>query len=637
MKKIAILFLLLVPISFLLPNFVAPDWRYFYQENIITAYHIPQAWDSVFNTGIGTVSIPTMWIDSYLAFTLLYSKFGLGWSTITYIFFFLPILSLSIYSGFLLGKLFNDKLLSGIVGALIYASNTYILLIVLGGQFGVALAYSLFPLVFLFSLEFFNNSTNKNFLKLSLLVSLLMLFDLRLTAILLIVLVVYLFFLSIYSGFQLKRFLYLILSLGIVTLIHSFWILPLVAAGASNFPTEYFSLGQLKFFSFAFFENSISLLHPNWPENIFGKVYFMRSEFLILPVLAFSSLLFKTKKGMRFLLMFVVLTGLIGAFLAKGSNEPLVIISNFVYSLPGFEIFRDPTKWYVLIALSYSALIPYSIFSFVERYKFKSGKNILVVFVPFIIFWVFLNRGAIFHLNNTNNFFHNAPVSYVKLKDFLHYQNQFYRTLWIPEKQYFAYFSNIHPAVSAYEIFKSRDPKKIVEQLTNEKTFNLLRRYSIKYIIVPEDTEKKIFLTDRKYDNDLYIKTVNSISKIPETRLVKSFGKIQVFETSSYMDRFYTDKGKRLEWSMSSPTLYKLTVHKNTEKIIFSEKYNSNWELKINNKSIQSENFQGLNSFDVSNFEGNGELIFGLQKFVNVGVLISAVTLVGVILFTVKK
>ena len=37
--------------------------------------------------------------------------------------------------------------------------------------------------------------------------------------------------------------------------------------------------------------HALSLLHPNWPENLFGKVYFLQPEFLILPILAFSAFL----------------------------------------------------------------------------------------------------------------------------------------------------------------------------------------------------------------------------------------------------------------------------------------------------------------------------------------------------------
>ena len=69
------------------------------------------------------------------------------------------------------------------------------------------------------------------------------------------------------------------------------------------------------------------------------------------------------KKQIRF---FLILS-LLGVFLAKGSNEPFGQIYIWLFEhIPGFVMFRDPTKWYMLIAVSYSVLIPYSIYKIVN-------------------------------------------------------------------------------------------------------------------------------------------------------------------------------------------------------------------------------------------------------------------------------
>ncbi len=71
------------------------------------------------------------------------------------------------------------------------------------------------------------------------------------------------------------------------------------------------SVAAVQFFSFAKLDNAIALLHPNWPENIFGKVSFFRSEFLLLPIIAFSPLLFlfrtKIKKKEHSTVLFFIL------------------------------------------------------------------------------------------------------------------------------------------------------------------------------------------------------------------------------------------------------------------------------------------------------------------------------------------
>ena len=148
--------------------------------------------------------------------------------------------------------------------------------------------------------------------------------------------------------------------------LHAFWLLPtLVTHGSaiSEFGAIYTSSNSIAFFSFAKFEDAFGLLHPNWPENIFGLTHFMRPEFLLLPFLAFSSLLFVAKENKKnTYVLFFALLALLGAFLAKGVNDPFGGVYLWFFDhVPGFIMFRDPTKWYLLIVLSYSVLIPYTV------------------------------------------------------------------------------------------------------------------------------------------------------------------------------------------------------------------------------------------------------------------------------------
>ncbi len=123
------------------------------------------------------------------------------------------------------------------------------------------------------------------------------------------------------------------ISVFVAVAIHSFWILPtiLTGTGPSIMGEDFTNPGMLKFLSVADFSHTISLLHPNWPENIFGKVYFMKSEFLVLPILSFLSLIFLslTRKNAeqdteKRRILFFALLGLLGAFFAKGVRSILL-------------------------------------------------------------------------------------------------------------------------------------------------------------------------------------------------------------------------------------------------------------------------------------------------------------------------
>src|SRR4030042_1446903 len=93
-------------------------------------------------------------------------------------------------------------------------------------------------------------------------------------------------------------------------------------------------------------------------------------------------------------IFFLVLLGLTGAFLAKGAQEPFGRIYNLMFAnIPGFILFRDPTKFYVLTALSYAVLIPLTIELLSEKFHKYRLKTFLTVI--FLGFWIITIRQAL--------------------------------------------------------------------------------------------------------------------------------------------------------------------------------------------------------------------------------------------------
>ncbi len=371
---------------------IGGDWSFFWPGNLSNFWGLPQAWDSILNTGIGTPALQLLWINSYLNFTSNFSRLGFSWNTISIIFWFLPILIIGFLSAIYLFRYVfpQQKSLSWLAG-FIYIFNSYFLLIFSGGQMGVTFGYSLLPFVLLRFFTLLDSLDLFNAILFAISFSLLLLFDIRFAY---IAILLCLFFL-LTDGRKLflskKFFLYMVISGLIIILIHSFWILPVIL-----FPMPIGAIGgdllkEAKFFSFGNFSNGISLLHPNWPENIFGKVYFLKPEFLIVPIIAFSSLLFKQKQSKDWVLKFAFIA-LVGIFLAKGVNDPFGSVYSWsLIHVPGFLLFRDPTKFFVLISISYALLIPFTIASFCQKYKFSSFLAKFVVLV-FIIVWLITLR-----------------------------------------------------------------------------------------------------------------------------------------------------------------------------------------------------------------------------------------------------
>src|SRR5579885_1804849 len=94
-------------------SLITGDWRFFWPENLRTIAHIPFAWDSSLNTGIGIPQLSTLWITSYLNSTAFFSTLGFSWDVISILFWFLPAVVGSFFSAFFLFRYFFPKNFSG--------------------------------------------------------------------------------------------------------------------------------------------------------------------------------------------------------------------------------------------------------------------------------------------------------------------------------------------------------------------------------------------------------------------------------------------------------------------------------------------------------------------------------------------
>ena len=448
----------------------AGDWPYLYLENIGEFSWFPET--------------RFLWLGLYyqIPAKLFVQVLGLSWEVVERVIWFVPFVILSIYSSYSLTKSW--------LGVLVYTTSTYILMVVGGGQMGVAFGYALAPLV----LAWLIRGTNQ--LMGGLLLAVQLMFDPRMAYITLFGVVLY------YLVTDWKKVRLIIIPLIIAFILNLFWIVPIIMSGTGEYGDIYTGGEMVEFFSFAKFENAISLFHPNWPDNIFGKVGFQRPEFMLLPILAFSSLLFSKKPK----ILFFALLGLVGSFLAKGANEPFGIVYLWLFEhVPGFVMFRDPTKWYLLIALSYCVLIPYVL----NHFKVK-----WVVWL-FIVYWVILIRPV--WLGKLMGTFRPeaVPGEYIELKDFIYEQDSDFKTLWIPSRQRFGFVSKNHPALEA--------------STTAELSKSLLIEKQVKYIIVPYDDRKELFIEDHKYAPALRAELIEELDDISWLEHNK-MGNIDIFE-----------------------------------------------------------------------------------------------------------
>lgn len=667
-----ILFFLVFKTWFTISLIAAGDFLSHSQTKINDVNLLPTiwGWNPAMNQ-LGGITASYQWI--YFVINMPIFFFGklmhLNWMIIERIVYLYPLLLLLIVSPIKLFQELLPKTKFKYFASILYGLNTFILMVIGGGQIFIALSYSLLPLTLYSYIKHFNEKNVNNFrhtIITGLLLSLQIILDLRFAYITFIIILLFFIFkiLSVnpHKNIVLKVLPRLIFIFFIPFLIHIYWLLPAVMLRnnlLSDLGSAYTSWASVRFFSFARLENTISLLHPNWPENIFGKISFMKPEFLLLPILAYSSLFFvcsesrkqRTENKSKIILFFALL-GLLGAFLAKGAQEPFGGIYIWMFThIPGFIMFRDPTKWYTLIALSYSILIPYSISQIYEwlrsqskfsifNFQFSIKSKIFNIQNLFILlltsYFLLLISPALFgQLGGTfkkNSF----PQEYSKLEQFLLSSKKFSRTLWIPSVHRFAYYSNTHPAISSYNYYNSNNISDIIKILLNKNSQKQLQEASVNYVIVPYDSEEEIFLKDRKYDEDKYQQTIAQLHKIKWLTKIKQFGKIIVYELPAPKEHFWSPQDEiKIDYVSINPTKYQVNIRgaKKGGRIIFAENFDMNWIAKktYNNKyEINSSKYNNLfNSFVlIENGNYELEIYYKPQKLGNIGLLISGFTFI---------
>jgi len=510
--------------------FSAGDAPFYWPRNIQAFSWLPQIIDKT--KGLGESVLPRLWVEyPFHLITKILFTLGFDWFFIEKVFWF-GALTIGIIGSIKLSYYILGRTKFRFLTPLIYLSNTYILMVFGGGQVGVFIGYCILPFVLLSIMKTIDSisalDTRSRILKSvtnGILVSFLFMGDIRIGIIGICVGALYA--LLSFQKKLFKKMAGMVLVSAIVSfVIQLYWIIPNVT-NRYTVPAlgeEYIGAGMAKFLSFADLSHALSLLHPNWPSNLFGKVYFLQPEFLVLPLLSFGVLLFidKVNKMDKKRILFFTLLGLFGVFLSKGANPPFGEIYLWCFSfIPGFVLFRDPSKFYILIALSYSILLPLTLLSVSKSIHLSNKKPIkMIIFVVFLVFWVVTVR-QLWKGELGGNFQpKEVPKDYIRFMELLESDRQFSRTLYMPQAEQFAFKSENHPLFQANQLLKESSVAGIINFIQNQDLVGTLKTYTIGYVVVPEDSYKQFFLEDYTY-------TPNLREKLEKTLLDKGLIRLE--------------------------------------------------------------------------------------------------------------
>jgi len=411
---------------------------------------------------------------------------------------------------------------------------------------------------------------------------------------------------------------------------------------------------------------------------------------LLIPILSFSVFLFNKDKKRKKEIIFFGFIALLGIFLTKQGDKPWPTVYEWLYNnFPGFNLFREASKLYLLTAIGYAGLLGYGLLilkehkdKIINKYVFTS----IIIVITTIAIW----NVKPFITGTIGTMFvpRHIPSDYLLLNDFLLHQPGYFRTFWTPTDSKWGIFTNQKVKISNVNVigneWKNYIPSNLSDQdrsinnqiteiFKNKSANKLFDISSIKYVIVPlQDKENDDIYANYGDNRQFYIDELDKVEWLK--RIDIGTKDLVIYENDNYYPHLYITNKKEtiynnidfyaVESKQVNPTQYQIKLINIKEPVYlnFSEKYHPDWKLRIGEfnwfnglikkdyflpDSSNFENEAKLNSFYIdpeyikNNYPGQYiensdgsidiELVvyFKSQSYFYLGLIISSLTLLG--------
>lgn len=599
------------------------DWGWYFQNTIRQWAYPPQI---IIPSAFGGVDIG---IAQYFPVRLLYSQLA-GLMSFEYfdrIVFHIPSILLPAICGYILGLKVLKNRHGATIASLVFALNTY----TIGtrtGHFTLGVAFSFAPLI----IALFMESIEKRDLSKSIMTGLISFlsfsYEPRAFYITSLILGSYLLYYVFIIQFKLrlkellKIILYSILPLIVLILLCLYGVIGLLLA-SKTISTQILNR-SLFGVGYVSIQRAFTISTHPWTENIkLDRNYqYIIPYFWAVPVLAFLGLWIGRKDKT---VLYFGLVALVGIFLVKQTNQPFAGVYPWLYEhIPGFNAFREPSKFYFLIITGYSILLGYLakiIWSMRNRWKIPKS---LLFLLP--IYFVLLANAVPVYQEKMGKLAtpRHVPNDYLILHDFLLKNYGSYRTLYVPETSRWGYWDNSirklsikNYVLTEWTEYSSYDKEGLDYNYVDhamgilEKNIsnNLIDLHGVKYVIIPpEDKENEEIFIFNWGARNAYISRIN---RLPYLKPIDIGTKeLLIYENSNYKPIIYWTKEPEkvdvvqefgnIDSHRTYTTRFDLVIKnipKGTSKldINFSENYDSQWKLRVGDfswlKSITKKNY----------------------------------------------
>jgi len=530
------------------------DWRFHPASRLNDYWGIPSLWDGANGTGgvntFGGPLLPVLFAES------LFYHIGIDFTValrLAWLYGGLLVCAFATYT--LAVELFSSRI-AGVISALLAISNTYIALIMTGGQFTVGNGYFWMAPTLLFFYRALRRPIPSRLVLPALCVSIQVMYDLRSTYITFGVLLLLALF-YVLAQRSVGRALRAILAataqflvIGVVTiLVHLFWLLPVHYAqqsGGVSLPTGYDGLFWVHVLSYMHLSHAFALFHPFWYQNnISPQPIEVSPVYFLLPLPIFAVFL---RRRLTFMELFLFALALLSILFVKGSSAPAGGIYEWMFThFIGFSLFRDPSKFFQPLALAYALLLGRVASTFPHSIPAETGhavrgwtKRIVDrtarVLVPAACLGLVLLQAVPVAANTTWGALapQVIPTGYAAFNRYVDRQPEFFRIMWYPTNAYGS-FSSLHPQIALSDVGNNYFSKQLPNPSDSASwaylphAMDMLQALSVKYVVVADYAAN----TPAQYRSN----TAQALQLV--RRAFPSFPEMRFGETHVFVNRDY--------------------------------------------------------------------------------------------------
>jgi hypothetical protein len=584
------------------------DWKYIFLETQIEFFNNSfQLWRS--SSSMGDVVLDIGQTLTFFTYGVLSKFLGFDNAINERLLFFWPVAFVTPISIYILLRRLISHRVAVLIGTLIYTFNNYFL-VIQTGHFTLMAAYAFAPLVLYIYMLYLEKNKLIIGVSTAMLYFILGSYEPRAAYIVFGILFLYFFYHLFIIKNQITKSNFLksafsgLIPFIIFGFLNIYWIFPLAKIGSIT-NNELFSRGlyggELLNVLYSF-----TLSHPFWTGGAL-KIFTtqpIQFHFWLYPILAIFGLITNSKN--KHILFFGLIT-LIGIFLSKQSDIPFIGIYQWLYdNFPGFNAYREASKFFFLTALGYSILIAALFDRLWERWKNKKWQIFAKYTLTFITIFAILWNTKPLITGDIGTLFigRKIPQDFLIVKDFIVDQNEFFRTVWVPVDSRWSIYTAAHPVISlgnivdgkwkGYAADESDDPRtdKILSIMHADKFEYLLDTSSVKYVIISiktkENEEDWVGLT---YKRDPYVDALNQISHLKKIDIGTK--EIEIYENPNFKPHIYLTEEKeslgvyipfkKVSYNPVTPTKYTINLDdiRATVFLNFAENYHPKWSLRI--------------------------------------------------------